>query len=137
VIPTIRNGIDSSHTKGHKTRANKAIGQHNTSNIAHNSNVINTLIAYLLTNSFYYTILVYDSNTLNQYTKLNNTAGRGRGNLVARASLPVLYCVAGILPRIVIASCLSLVMSKEAKFTRRSVNEGGQSHPSEPFKTSF
>jgi hypothetical protein len=47
-IPTIRNGIDNSHTIGHKTSANSAIGQHSTNNIAHNSNITNTLIARLL-----------------------------------------------------------------------------------------
>ena len=47
-IPTIRNGIDKSHTIGHKTSATNAIGQHNTSNIAHNRNMTNTLIACLL-----------------------------------------------------------------------------------------
>jgi hypothetical protein len=47
-IPTTRNGIDKSHTIGHNTNANNAIGQHSASKIAHNSNVTNTLIAYLL-----------------------------------------------------------------------------------------
>jgi hypothetical protein len=47
-IPTIRNGIDKSHTIGHNTSANSAIGQHSASKIAHNNNVTNTLTAYLL-----------------------------------------------------------------------------------------
>jgi hypothetical protein len=47
-IPTIRNGIDNSHTIGHKTSAANAIGQHNTNKIAHNNNIINTFIARLL-----------------------------------------------------------------------------------------
>ncbi len=47
-IPTMRNGIDKSHTIGHKTNANNATGQHSTSNIAHNSNINNTLIVCLL-----------------------------------------------------------------------------------------
>jgi hypothetical protein len=47
-IPTIRNGIDNSHTIGHKKSATSAIGQHKTNNIAHNNNITNTLIARLL-----------------------------------------------------------------------------------------
>jgi hypothetical protein len=47
-IPTILNGIDNSHTRGHKTSASRAIGQHSTSNIAHNKNTTNVLITYLL-----------------------------------------------------------------------------------------
>ena len=47
-MPTIRNGIDKSHTIGHKISATNTIGQHNTNNIAHNSNMSNTLIVCLL-----------------------------------------------------------------------------------------
>jgi hypothetical protein len=47
-IPTIRNGIDKSHTIGHNISATNAIGQHSTNNIAHNNNMSNTLIARLL-----------------------------------------------------------------------------------------
>jgi hypothetical protein len=48
-MPTIRNGIDKSHTIGHNTSASNAIGQHNTNKIAHNRNMSNTLIVCLLT----------------------------------------------------------------------------------------
>ena len=44
-IPTIRNGIDNSQTIGHRNSASNAIGQHNTSRIAHNNNTNNTLIS--------------------------------------------------------------------------------------------
>ena len=47
-MPTIRNGIDKSHTIGHKISANSAIGQHNTSKIDHNSNISNTFTICLL-----------------------------------------------------------------------------------------
>jgi hypothetical protein len=47
-IPTTLNGIDNSHTIGHKTSANSATGQHNTNNIAHNNNMINIFIVCLL-----------------------------------------------------------------------------------------
>jgi hypothetical protein len=44
IIATILNGIDKSQTIGQSTKANSATGQHNTSNIAHNNNVIKTFI---------------------------------------------------------------------------------------------
>ena len=47
-IPTTRNGIDKSHTIGHKTSANNAIGQHSTNKTAHNSNMSNTFTVCLL-----------------------------------------------------------------------------------------
>jgi len=47
-IPTIRNGIDKSHTIGHKISATNAIGQHNTNNIDHNSNISNIFTVCLL-----------------------------------------------------------------------------------------
>jgi hypothetical protein len=52
-IPTIRNGIDNSHTIGHNSSANNATGQHNTNNIAHNNNMTNTFIERLLLINLY------------------------------------------------------------------------------------
>jgi len=47
-MPTMRNGINKSHTIGHNAKANSATGQHKTSNIAHNNNMINTFIGWPL-----------------------------------------------------------------------------------------
>jgi len=66
-IPTIRNGIDKSHTIGHNTSANSAIGQHSTNRIAHNNNVTNTLIVYLLKNQSAPTIIITRSKNKNQH----------------------------------------------------------------------